>query len=343
VRTTKVDDPSPEREPAKLKIDVHVRPNAGSTLARDVREGLGKTPKSLPPKHFYDERGSKLFDRICETPEYYPTRTELALLEEIADDLFAGFDPSQPLGLVELGSGTARKTRTLIEAAGRRGLALTYVPFDVSEEMLRVSAVGLRQDYPWLPVHGVVGDYERHLDRIPNLGRRLFVFLGGTIGNFEEEEAQAFLRRIARIMGPRDRLLLGTDLIKATPRLNAAYNDAQGLTAAFNRNVLQVINRELDADFQVDRFEHVAFFHEGRSEIQMHLRSLGAQKVRIGKLDLEVRFADEETIQTEISRKFTRAGVESLLESASLQLESWHVPADDAFALSLARPLQQPR
>ncbi len=328
-----------------LVVDVHVRPGSGSTLARDVREGLSRRPKSLPPKHFYDERGSRLFDRICETPEYYPTRTERALLEEIADELLqrmGGEGDAGPLGLVELGSGAARKTRSLLEAARRLRLDCTYVPFDVSEEMLRAAASRLQADYPWLPIHGVVGDYDRHLDRIPVFDRRLFVFLGGTIGNFGDAEARRFLGSIASIMGPDDRLLMGTDLVKSTARLNAAYNDAQGLTAEFNKNVLRVINRELQADFHLDRFEHLAFFHEEHSRIEMHLRSLGPQTVRIEALDIEVDFEDGETIHTEISRKFTRRTVESLYAASSLTMESWHTPADESFALSVARRSQPP-
>ncbi|AKU93248.1 L-histidine N(alpha)-methyltransferase [Vulgatibacter incomptus] len=315
----------------RLVVDVHVRPGEGSTLADDVRKGLGRKPKSLPPKHFYDERGSKLFDQICDTPEYYQTRTEQALLEQIAEPLVSQVHPT---GLVELGSGAARKTRCLLEAAKS---SCCYVPFDVSEEMLRSSASALQRDYPWLKIHGVVGDYDRHLDRIPELGRRLFVFLGGTIGNFEDDEARRFLGRIASIMGAEDRLLMGTDLVKDRAELDAAYNDDQGLTAEFNKNVLRVINRELDADFELDRFEHVAFFREERSRIEMHLRSVGAQKVRVKRIGLEVSFEDGETIHTEISRKFTRSSVERLYASSNLEMESWHVPANDAFALSVAR------
>ncbi|HWV39180.1 MAG TPA: L-histidine N(alpha)-methyltransferase [Vulgatibacter sp.] len=330
---------NPTAEPA-LAVDVHVRPGSGSTLAADVREGLRRRPKSLPPKHFYDERGSRLFDRICETPEYYPTRTERALLEAHADRLVADALPagrSEQVALVELGSGAARKTRCLLEAARRRGSRCTYVPFDVSEEMLRASALRLRSECPWLPIHGVVGDFDHHLDRIPSFRRRLFVFLGGTIGNFDEDEARAFLRRIASIMGPDDRLLLGADLVKDTARLNAAYNDAQGLTAEFNKNVLRVINRELGGQFRLERFEHLAFFDEDRNRIEMHLRATTAHRVRIDGLDLDVPFEEGETVLTEISRKFTRRSVERLYASAQLHMESWHTPDDGAFSISVAR------
>lgn len=340
-KTERIQRGSQQRIASPPIVDVHVKPGTGSTLARDVREGLSKKQKSLPPKHFYDERGSRLFDEICKTPEYYQTRTELSLLRTIADEIvcrIAPDDPEREVGLVELGSGAARKTRCLLDAASRHALRCVYIPFDVSEEMLRSASSSLQRDYSWLPIHGVVGDYDRHLDRIPHRHHRLFVFLGGTIGNFEEEQARAFLRRLSATMGPADRLLMGTDLLKDTARLNAAYNDRQGLTAEFNKNVLLVINRELGADFDLDRFEHVAFFHDERRQIEMHLRSKGAQLVRIPSLQLDVSFDDGETIHTEISRKFDRAGVEQLYSASGLRLESWHVSADAAFALSVARP-----
>ena len=330
-RLTGTERRAPEQ---RMIVEVHVRPGEGSTLADDVREGLGRRPKTLPPKHFYDDAGSRLFDRICDTPEYYPTRTEQALLERIAADLLADLRPTE---LVELGSGAARKTRALLDAAQRVGVPCRYVPFDVSGEMLRRSAVQLLASYPWLRVHGVVGDYDRHLDRIPPGQRRLVVFLGGTIGNFTDGEARRFLGRIAANMGPDDRLLLGTDLVKDRAVLHAAYNDAAGLTAAFNRNVLHVINRELDARFDPDRFEHVAFFDEQERQIEMHLRALGAMRVEIGGLGLAVPFADGETIRTEISRKFTRAAVEDLYARAGLEMTGWHVPPNEWFAISVAR------
>jgi L-histidine Nalpha-methyltransferase len=317
-----------------MTVDVHVRPGAGSTLAEDVRAGLGRIPKSLPAKHFYDEAGSELFDAICDTPEYYQTRTEQALLEAIADELLGEMRPTD---IVELGSGASRKTRALLDAAGRLKLGCRYVPFDVSGEMLRRSALQLLATYPWLRVHGVVGDYDHHLDRIPAGERRLIVFLGGTIGNFADGEAQRFLGRIAATMGPEDRLLLGTDLVKDRAALHAAYNDAAGITAAFNKNVLRVINRELDGRFDLDRFEHVAFFHEASRQIEMHLRALGSMQVEIGKLGLTVPFADGETIHTEISRKFTRDSVAELYARSGLEMSGWHVPANEWFAISVAR------
>ncbi len=323
------------REPGtRMEVDVHVRPGAGSTLAADVAAGLGRVPKTLPAKHFYDDRGSQLFDRICDTPEYYQTRTEQALLERIAPGLLADLRPTD---LVELGSGAARKTRALLDAAQALDLGCRYVPFDVSEGMLRHSAVQLLAAYPWLHIHGVVGDYDHHLDRIPKGDRRLIVFLGGTIGNFPDGDAQRFLSRIAATMGPGDRLLLGTDLVKDRALLHAAYNDAAGVTAAFNKNVLHVINRELGAGFDVDRFEHVAFFNEAEKQIEMHLRALGRMEVEIPALGLTVPFADGETIHTEISRKFTNETVADLYARSGLEMTGWNVPENGHFAISVAR------
>jgi L-histidine N-alpha-methyltransferase len=203
--------------------------------------------------------------------------------------------------------------------------------------MLRQSALQLLAAYPWLRVHGVVGDYDHHLDRIPGGERRLILFLGSTIGNFTDARAQAFLSRIASTMGPGDRLLLGTDLVKDRKVLDAAYNDAQGLTAAFNKNVLHVINRELGATFDVDRFEHVAFFNEDEQQIEMHLRASGDMRVHIGALGLDVPFTAGETIHTEISRKFTRASVADLYERAGLEMSEWFEPENAYFGISLAR------
>lgn len=318
----------------RLRVDVHFRPNHGTGLADDVRFGLASAPKHLQPKYFYDDLGSKLFDRICDTPEYYPTRTEQALLEKLAPRLI---DSVAPTDIVELGSGAARKTQCLLDAVDRAGRTTRYVPFDVSESMLVDSAKLLLEKYPWLEIHGVVGDYERHLDRIPPGRRRLILFIGSTIGNFEHEQAIAFLTKLSDQMGPEDRLLLGTDLVKDTGLLNAAYNDAAGLTEAFNKNVLRVINRELDANFRLDRFEHVAFFSSARKQIEMHLRSRDEQRVQIRDLNLTVDFEAGETIQTEISRKFTRQSLTSTLQESNLELLEWHTPENEFFALSLSR------
>jgi L-histidine N-alpha-methyltransferase len=319
----------------RLTVDVHLQPGSNSTIARDVLEGLGNSPKTLPPKYFYDDTGSRLFDRICDTREYYQTRTEHALLEQVADDLMGGLEPSD---LIELGSGAARKTRVLLDAAGRAGVRCRYVPFDVSESMLRDSATKLLSSYPWLGVHGIVGDYDRHLGQLPPGDRRLVVFLGSTIGNFAPDEAVLFLTRVARQLHAGDRLLLGTDLVKDHAVLDAAYNDSEGLTAEFNKNVLRVLNRELGASFDPARFEHVAFFNAEQSRIEMHLEAREAHRVRIAKLDMDVGFERGESIRTEISRKFTRQSVADLLAAAGLELIEWHTPENGYFGLSLARP-----
>lgn len=319
----------------RLEVRVLVRPGA-STLAEDVMTGLQKRPKTLPPKHFYDDVGSVLFDRICETPEYYQTRTELALLQQVAPRLI---DSVSPTHVVELGSGASRKTRALLDCAERARCGCEYVPFDVSEGMLRSSAERLLVRYPWLKVRGVVGDFERHLGAVPSGARRLFVFLGGTIGNFAHTDAVHFLSDIARTMGPFDRLLLGTDLVKDRTVLDRAYNDAAGVTAAFNKNVLSVMNRELLADFNPEDFAHVAFFREDKHQIEMHLEAQRALTAHVRALGLTVEFARGERVLTEISRKFDRDEVASLLRESGLTLRSWHEPDNGYFGLSLAGPV----
>jgi L-histidine Nalpha-methyltransferase len=321
-----------QRLSGRLRIETRSVENATPGLARDVCWGMSQSPKRLPPKYFYDERGSRLFDAICDTPEYYLTRSEYALLRAIADQLVT----PAPSDLIELGSGAARKTRLLLDALGRTKKDCRYVPFDVSEEMLRWSAKALLEEYPWLRVLGVVGDYERDLDSLPQGKRRMVAFLGSTIGNFEHAAAVEFLARLGRQLQRGESVLLGTDLAKDPQVLNAAYNDARGLTRDFNKNVLRVINRELGGNFDVDRFRHVAFFDEATSRIEMHLESTVVQRVSIAELELELEFAAGERILTEISRKFTRASVEQLFAEAGLALGEWFVSGDGYFALSRA-------
>jgi len=319
----------------RLMVEVHVRPGEGSTLAADVRRGLSGSPKWLPPKHLYEGRGSELFDQICDTPEYYPTRTERGLLADRAAEILEA--AGRPDTLVELGSGAARKTRILLEGILSRSGSATYVPVDVSESMLTASAERLLEDYPGLRVHGVVADYDRHLDRLPRLGRRLVAFLGGTLGNFEPVAAVTFLGTIGRGLGEDDRFLVGMDLVKDVHTLEAAYDDAQGVTAAFNLNVLQVINDQLAGRFDLDRFEHLARFDVPKAQIEMHLRSKVAQTVRIEALEMDVSFEAGETIHTEVSRKFTEASARSMFAEAGLDVERWWTPANGWFALALAR------
>jgi L-histidine N-alpha-methyltransferase len=309
---------------------------ARSTLAEDALDGLTRPAKEIAPKHFYDARGSELFDRICELPEYYPTRTERAILTEHAPTLV---DWTGMAELVELGSGTAAKTRVLLDAMDRAGTLHRYVPFDVTEQVVRDCADALAGEYPDLHVHGIVGDFERHLGAIPpsEHGRpRVVAFLGGTIGNFLPGARRRFLRALGSLLGPSDHLLLGTDLVKDIDVLEAAYDDGQGVTAEFNRNILHVVNRELDADFPTDQFEHVAFFDPEREWIEMRLRARRACRVRVGALGLEVAFGRGEELRTEISAKFTRARVEADYAAAGLDLAHWLTDERRLFALSLA-------
>ncbi len=306
------------------------------TLAADVTAGFALCPRRLPPKYFYDARGARLFDAICDTPEYYPTRTEQALLEASAGDIAA---LARPTHLVELGSGAARKTRTLIDAAGRGVRQLCYVPVDISEQMLVASSRRLLADYPSLRVHAVVADYDHHLHLLPREGRRLIAFLGSTIGNFSQPAAVRFLRAIRRGMGAEDRLLVGFDLVKPPAILLAAYNDAAGLTTEFNRNVLHVVNRRLDGDFDPDAFDHVAEWHPEQQQMEMYLESRVDQTATLSALGRSYSFAAGERIHTEISRKHDRAMCEEMMTGAGLSSISWLESPDGYFALMLAAPV----
>jgi L-histidine Nalpha-methyltransferase len=320
------------------RIDVHVGDDAPRALPDDVLDGLTKPFKELPPKHLYDGRGAKLFDLICELPEYYPTRTERAILNRYADAIVRRTGMAE---LVELGSGTAAKTRVLLDAMDRAGTLRRYVPFDVAEQTMRDCATALAAEYPQLAIHGIVGDFERHLQTVPppEPGHpRVVAFLGGTIGNFTPGARRRFLRELAALLSPGDYLLIGTDLVKDIDVLEAAYNDSEGVTAEFNRNILRVLNRELDADFRPELFEHVAFFDPDHEWIEMRLRAKRACHVRIAALDLEIDFARGEELRTEISAKFTRERLEADYEAAGLALAEWVTDDDELFALSLAAP-----
>jgi L-histidine Nalpha-methyltransferase len=305
------------------------------TLEDDVRRGLARPLKELPPKYFYDERGSELFDQITSLPEYYATRCEREILNRHAPAIVERSGAGE---LVELGSGMASKTRALLYAMAGRGRLERYVPFDVDESVVQASASELVEAYPGLRVHGVVGDFGRDLGHIPDGDRRLFAFLGGTIGNLYPHERAAFLGRLREVMGPADRLVIGTDLVKDRRVLEAAYNDSAGVTAEFNRNVLRVINAGLGADFDPQAFEHVAFFDEANSWIEMRLRANGAQAVRIDGAGLELRFADGEEIRTEISTKFTRDAVAAELDAAGLALDDFFTDGAGLFGLAFASP-----
>jgi len=316
--------------PERIRIDSYVAESGPDTLAEDVREGLTRMPKELPPKYFYDARGSELFDRITTLPEYYPTRCERAILNRYAPQFVGGMQE-----LVELGSGTASKTRALLYAMAGSGTLRRYVPFDVDQSVVARCAQELTELYPGLAVHGVVGDFERDLERIPAGERRLFALLGGTIGNLYPQERAAFLARVRALMGSRDRLLIGTDLVKERAALEAAYDDSEGVTAEFNRNVLRVLNASLGADFDPARFEHVAVYDEERAWIEMRLRSREAQTVTVADLGLEVEFAEGEEMLTEISSKFTPERVEHELREAGLVLEDFVCDPEGLFGVSL--------
>jgi L-histidine N-alpha-methyltransferase len=320
--------------PTGVTIEVHLGPDEWARAIRhDTVTGLAARPKEIPPTWFYDERGCELFEAITRLPEYYPTRTERAILAERADEIAAltGADT-----LVELGAGTSEKTRLLLDALDDAGHLKRFVPFDVAEATLIATAEAIAEEYPTVAVTGVVGDFRRHLGELPREGRRLVAFLGGTIGNLRPRQRAELLGELSATMAPGDALLLGTDLVKDRTRLEAAYDDAQGVTAEFNRNVLQVLNRELGADFDPDRFRHVARFDEIDEWIEMRLRSIGRQTVHVPALGLTVEFADGEDLRTEISAKFRRSTVRAELEVAGLTpVEWWTDPAGD-FALSLA-------
>ena len=319
-----------------IQIDSHLGGPEQRTLAEDVLDGLTRPFKELPPKHFYDARGAELFDRICELPEYYPTRTERGILDATAMEIAT---LTGAVELVELGSGTAAKTRVLLDALHRAGTLERYVPVDVTESMVRDCADELTLEYPGLRVHGVIGDFERHLDRVPPAdGPRLVVFLGGTIGNFPPGSRRRFLRQIAGLLGPRDHLLMGTDLVKDAGVLKDAYDDQQGVTAEFNRNVLHVLNRELDADFDPGDFDHVALFDDRHEWVEMRLRARRDHTVTVSALELDVHFDAGEEMRTEISAKFTRPRLEGDLDAAGLQLVRWLTDPEDLFALTLSRP-----
>ena len=326
--------PQKLRSPA-IRIDQPPTDAGGaSALADDVRRGLTRRRRSLPPKYFYDRRGGELFEAICRTPEYYLTRTETRLLKGIAGEVI---DRVRPRDLVELGPGSSMKTRMLLDAIRKRGTLEAYVPVDVNREMVKAVTEDLVRSYPGLRVHGVAGDFQQHIDKISSGEPRLVAFLGSTIGNFTPSQAVRFLARMRGSLGPRDALLLGADLVKGGAILHAAYNDAQGVTAEFNRNILRVINRRLGGEFRPERFEHVAFFNRRRSRIEMHLESTAEQDVRIRKLGLTIAFRRGERIRTEYSYKFRRSSLKDILRKAGMRIERLYTDPRGWFALVLAR------
>ncbi|HEV2060486.1 MAG TPA: L-histidine N(alpha)-methyltransferase [Solirubrobacteraceae bacterium] len=318
-----------------VEVRTHLGPDDERTLADDVLDGLTRPLKELPPKHLYDARGSELFDAICELPEYYQTRTERLILEAHAEDIVAR---TGAVELVELGSGSATKTRVLLDAMAAAQTPARYVPVDVSATTVQAVAELFAEEYAGLSVLGLVADFERHLGHLPApVEPRLVPFLGGTIGNFPPGSRRRFLRSLGKVLGDDGHLLLGTDLVKDPRVIEAAYNDSAGVTAQFNLNVLHVLNRELGANFDVEAFEHVAFFDRAREWIEMRLRANAPQQVRVEALDLEVEFAAREEMRTEISAKFTRDRLRADLAASGLELVETFTDPDALFAVSLAR------
>ena len=323
-----------------LAVSVQIAPGLQvNTLARDVRSGLTQAFKELPPKYLYDDRGSELFDQICRLPEYYPTRTERAILESSAASVIAQTGAAE---LVELGSGTAAKTRHILDATQAAGTLGSYVPFDISEIVVRDSAQAIAGEYPELrEVQGIVGDFEQHLGLIPAAngnGPRMVALLGGTIGNFPPPTHRRILSSIAGLLGSEDHLLLGADLVKDPAVISAAYNDAAGVTAEFNLNMLAVINRELGADFNPDNFEHIARYDLDHEWIEMRLRAQADCTVHIPVLDLDVSFAAGEEMRTEISAKFTPERIATDLQASGLTLVDLYADEAELYSLILAKP-----
>jgi L-histidine Nalpha-methyltransferase len=306
-----------------------------SGMAADVRAGLTRPFKELSPRYFYDERGSELFEQITELDEYYPTRCERAILEQEARRICEA--ANHPASLIELGSGSARKTRVLLDAMRHAGCLESYCPVDISEEITRDTAERIAEEYDGVSVRGLVCDFEFDLERVPVGGPRVIALLGGTIGNFAPHQRASFLRRIRNLLDEDDRFLLGTDLVKDPGLLEAAYNDSRGVTAEFNKNVLSVLNRELGADFDVGGFEHVARWDPENLWVDIRLRSLSNQVVNFSALDLLVPFGAGEEMRTEISTKFLRQGLEGIYAEAGLELTDWWTDRDGLYALSLAR------
>lgn len=319
---------------ATVTIDVHLSESTRDQLCRDVSAGLTASPKTLPPKWFYDEVGSELFDQITRLVDYYPTEAERAALRVHSAEIVgaAGADT-----LVELGSGSSDKSRVLLDAMSDSGVLRRYIPFDVSESALRAAIDMISQRYPSIDIHGVVGDFDHHLGLVPEEGQRMVAFLGGTVGNYPPAARAELLGTIAHNLRAGDTLLLGTDLVKDPARLVRAYDDSEGVTAAFNLNVLNVINEGLAADFDVEAFEHRAVWDHTNEWIEMHLVSTRSQRVHIGDLDLTVDFAEGEPIRTEISAKFRQERVASELEAVGLEPIGWYPDPAGDFALSLAR------
>ena len=302
-------------------------------MVRDVHQGLSHKPKQLSPKYFYDERGSELFEEITQLPEYYLTRAERSLLESRIPEIIS---QAQPCSLVELGAGSASKTRIILDQMRSNGCAECYVPVDVSKDFLEATAIQLRADYADIRIMPVVSDITEPFSLPPLAGPTLVAFLGSTIGNFPRQQAVSLLSHIARAMGSADRFLLGADLIKDAGVINRAYNDSRGVTAAFNLNILARLNRELGADFPVADYEHRAFYNDQQHRVEMHLIARTSHKVNIPTIG-EITVDAGESIRTELSYKYDRTILEDILCASGLVMEQWMPAEDGSFALALAR------
>jgi len=302
-------------------------------MVRDVRQDLTRSPKQLSSKYFYDERGSELFEAITQLPEYYLTRAERLLLEQRIAEII---QLVRPCSLVELGAGSATKTRIILDEMRTNGCAECYVPVDVSKDFLEATAIQLRSDYANVQIIPVVSDITEPFALPPVASPTLVAFLGSTIGNFPREQAVQLLSHIASEMGPADRFLLGADLIKDAEVINRAYNDSQGVTAAFNLNILERLNRELNANFPVGDYEHRAFYSSENHRVEMHLIARRAHKVLIPEIG-EISLEKGESIRTELSYKYDRPMLEDILAASGLAIEKWMPAKDGSFALALAR------
>lgn len=319
---------------APITMAVHtLGRDSRSEFIDDVRSGLTSAPKHLQPRWFYDDRGCELFDEITQLPEYYQTRTEMGILQHNARDIM---ELVRPASIVELGAGSCTKSRVLIRAAKGMGSLWTFVPFDISEATLRRSASELSEEFDDLTLYCVTGEFDHHLSQIPRFGRQLIVFLGSTIGNFDGDDARRFLAEVRRLMRPGDHFLIGADLVKSEAELIAAYDDSRGVTAEFNRNVLARINAELEADFDLDAFTHVARWSADEHRVEMHMRSERAQTVTIPAADLTARFKRGETLRTEVCVKYTRESLETLVRAEGIEPVDWFTDSAERFGLLLA-------
>jgi L-histidine N-alpha-methyltransferase len=322
------------KEKNQIIIEVHLDGQDPEDIHSELRTALTSTPRALPTKYLYDDRGSELFERICELPEYYQTRTEGKLLSACADQVVSMSGAEE---LVELGSGAATKTRALLDAMARAKQLRFYVPFDVSEGIVRRVAQELVEEYEDLQVHGVVGDFLAHLEHIPEGGRRLVIFLGGTIGNLGQDAARSFLSAIQKEMASGDFFLLGVQLETEIHRLEAAYNDAQGVTAQFNKNILHVMKNMFGARMNPDAFTHMALYNQAEHRIEMRLRSVKEQPIDVPGINLSFTLKNGEDLLTEISAKYDRPRTETLLENVGFQLVEWFTDPEQLMALALAR------